>query len=383
MLFLLVLISLAWVDPVNSSEKAPPICTGLACAHYFKGLHGSKVSDLTSSPNYPNSPSETITLSSGKFETKKGYGEQYGVLLVGWIRAPKSGKYVFLTNSDDSSEVWIGTSPENKHLTKVVELAGCCRTVIGTRQVSLKKGEYYYVKAMMKEAHGGDYLRVGIRRLDTAGNSAETLMPIPLWMFGDPCLNKAKPSFGAHRGLQHLFGKHQEKCCSRTSDGHSCLTCQPGHYMIPDRCDGISKKSEFGCERKVGFCLSPNSVCKDVCFSRNTNIADSEDDDVLCSRVCNVKATIMGHKESDGTYSKHSSIPRKWNGYSDVTCVLHKIVDCKEASVEHDPNAKSYCEVQKRAKCLHITPAGHEGEISESMREACTDEACSTIARCR
>merc|ERR1712166_93643 len=88
------------------------------------------------------------------------------------------GNYVFLTNSDDSSEVWVGAAADdNKDLTKAVELVGCCRTITGTVQFSFVKGQSYYVKALLKEGGGGDYLEVGMKQGET------TYMPIPVSMF--------------------------------------------------------------------------------------------------------------------------------------------------------------------------------------------------------
>ena len=98
-------------------------------------------------------------------------------------------------NSDDSSEVWLSEKAANDGATEpagsacgdtwtrsgqcagksaglklVVQERGCCRERDGSRgpwglrvKVNLKAGKSYYVKAMVKEGGGGEYLRVGMQ----------------------------------------------------------------------------------------------------------------------------------------------------------------------------------------------------------------------------
>ena len=57
------------------------------------------------------------------------------------------------------------SSPQsNDGLKKVVELNGCCREVTGCLKLKWKKGGVYYIKGLVKEGGGGEYLHIGYKR---------------------------------------------------------------------------------------------------------------------------------------------------------------------------------------------------------------------------
>lgn len=164
-------------------------CDKAACAHYFHGIPGTQVKDLTSNSKYPASPDKTVGLTSGNFETKSGHGNDYGAMLTGFVKVRKTGEYIFYTDSDDSSEVWVSKTPNSKdNLIKVVELVGCCKEVEGSVRVKWQAGHLYYIQAMVKEGGGGDYLKVGMRIVK--GGTPDTIgvkyMPIPMKLFAMP-----------------------------------------------------------------------------------------------------------------------------------------------------------------------------------------------------
>lgn len=138
-------------------------CGTSACATYYNDIIGTKVVNLKSAAKFPDSPDEHIALD--KLEIPEGKGSNYGVLLEAWVRPPLTGDYIFSTYSDDSSEVWLSTTPgvvqTEAEMTKVVELDGCCRKVTGTTNVSLEGGKSYYLLGYMKEGSGNDYFQVG------------------------------------------------------------------------------------------------------------------------------------------------------------------------------------------------------------------------------
>jgi len=119
----------------------------------------------------------------GTFQSQNNYGDNYGVMLEGFVKASETGSYKFFTSSDDASEVWVSSVPGQKDVSmvKVVELTGCCQEVAGSTAVSWEAGQVYYVKAYMKEGGGGDYLKVGMQR-----NGGSKHMPIPISMFELP-----------------------------------------------------------------------------------------------------------------------------------------------------------------------------------------------------
>ena len=87
--------------------------------------------------------------------------------------------------SDDSSDARNSTTPDKalagKGLmtgrTNVAELDGCCRTVVGSVKVALKKGSAYYTMGRVNEVSGGENLNVGMQKF------TGKVMPIPMSMF--------------------------------------------------------------------------------------------------------------------------------------------------------------------------------------------------------
>jgi PQQ-dependent dehydrogenase (s-GDH family) len=160
--YLLVMVSFVLV---YQSEAQ---CSGTGAINFqrWNNISGSAVSNLTSSSNYPNSPSSTGTYTL--FEMPVNSGNNFGLRINGYICAPASGAYVFWIAADASAELWLSTtnSPTNK-----VKIAF---TTSGTNSrqwnkystqksvsVSLAAGQQYYVEALVKESTGNDNLAVG------------------------------------------------------------------------------------------------------------------------------------------------------------------------------------------------------------------------------
>jgi len=152
----------------------------------YTEIGGESVAGLTSSPNYPDSPTfrEVIT---GFFEAPRDVLDNYGQRLRGWILPPSSGDYTFWIASDDNSELWLSTdeTPEN-----AIRIAGVTswtqsrdwEAEPGQRSspVRLEQGQRYWVAALHKEGGGGDNLAVRWLRpdgIDEAPISADHLLP--------------------------------------------------------------------------------------------------------------------------------------------------------------------------------------------------------------
>merc|ERR1712072_1609455 len=71
---------------------------------------------------------------------------------------------------------------------KVVELNGCCRKVNGNIKLSWVKGKAYYIKGLVKEGGGGEYLDIGMK----VGNGE--YYPIPISMFASVTGPYKKPA---------------------------------------------------------------------------------------------------------------------------------------------------------------------------------------------
>eukprot|EP01047_Picozoa_sp_COSAG01_P076262 COSAG01_NODE_13335_length_1599_cov_308.847333_1_plen_397_part_10 len=159
------------------THAQPLRCGAAACEYDWTGIGGTRVSDLTNNKRYPNSPNYIRKLTSGRFEMRQK-GNNLGAVLEGYVNAPTSGAYTFSTQSDDASEVWAATRPNTQAgLVKVVELTGCCRKINGKKQVRFTKGQAYYIRALVKEGGGGEYLKVGMKV------GKKEYFPIPISMF--------------------------------------------------------------------------------------------------------------------------------------------------------------------------------------------------------
>jgi hypothetical protein len=76
------------------------------------GISGWRLSDLTGSQHYGESPDFTDILPS--FEAPTDWADNYGQRFSGFLQVPSEGDYKLLVSSDDQSEVWFnpnGTDP--------------------------------------------------------------------------------------------------------------------------------------------------------------------------------------------------------------------------------------------------------------------------------
>ncbi|WP_367874464.1 PQQ-dependent sugar dehydrogenase [Luteolibacter sp. Populi] len=150
---------------VASAMAAPP--TGGITRHLWTGIGGgTQVVNLTSLGSFPNSPTQSLTLSS--FLAPTDSADNYGQRVFGWVHAPVTGNYRFYIHSDDSSELWLSTteSPDDKR--KIAGVSGYTNAAEWTKMpdqasavIPLVAGRYYYIEALHKEGGGGDNLGVG------------------------------------------------------------------------------------------------------------------------------------------------------------------------------------------------------------------------------
>ncbi len=138
---------------------------GNISAEGYVNIPGSQISDLTSSPKYPNSPDVTATLNS--FEYGPNYGDNYGARVRGYICAPVTGYYTFYIAGDDQDGLWLSTdeNPANKVLIAYNESYVPFRGYFNnptqkSAQIRLVKGARYYIETLHKESVGPDYLSV-------------------------------------------------------------------------------------------------------------------------------------------------------------------------------------------------------------------------------
>src|SRR5215204_5968089 len=85
-------------------------CSGTGSINFqrWNNISGGAVSNLTSNPAYPNSPSSSGTQTL--FEMPLNIGNNLGIKMYGYVCPPATGNYIFWIASDNSAELWLSTS---------------------------------------------------------------------------------------------------------------------------------------------------------------------------------------------------------------------------------------------------------------------------------
>jgi hypothetical protein len=160
-------------SPVQSGAMASftfaLVGTGNLLREWWLSISGSAVSDLTSSPNFPSSPSGSGQVTS--FEEPTNWNNSFGTRIRGYITPPLTGDYVFWIASDDASELWLSTDDTPDHARKIAYVSGATASrqwtkennqkssnVVGT--ITLTAGQRYYVETLHKEGSYSDNLAV-------------------------------------------------------------------------------------------------------------------------------------------------------------------------------------------------------------------------------
>lgn len=164
-----------WSDPVlrgsftNSAALETVLFTppapGSITREFWTNLSGNAVSALTSSANYPNSPSGTDF--PVQFEGPTNVLDNYGTRMHGYLIPPATGSYRFWIASDDNSELWLSANHEPasaKFIAGVPVWTDPRQWTKYTNQLSapvtLEAGMLYYIRALQKDGGGGDNLAV-------------------------------------------------------------------------------------------------------------------------------------------------------------------------------------------------------------------------------
>lgn len=134
----------------------------------WTGVPGTTVEDLISHPAYPGNPSATYVRPS--FDGFINRGDNLGVRMSGWIKAPETGKYIFWIATDDFGELRLSTDANPANKTLIASVSGYTAPYQWTKypsqtsdSIPLQAGQFYFIEALMKEGAENDHLHVGWR----------------------------------------------------------------------------------------------------------------------------------------------------------------------------------------------------------------------------
>jgi len=145
---------------VSINVLSTGVGTGQINRDVWSGIPGYLVSDLTSSPNYPNNPDLRGFINS--LDAPQNWDNNYGQRIYGYLHPPTNGDYTFYISSSARSELWISTDDSPANLVKITNSLD--RTVgdwtAATTPITLVRGQRYYIEVLHKENSGADHVQV-------------------------------------------------------------------------------------------------------------------------------------------------------------------------------------------------------------------------------
>jgi len=129
------------------------------------GISGSSITDLTSHPDYPESPSELDYITS--FQGPNGYADNYGTRVRGFIIPPESGTYTFNVTGDDNTILYLSSDINEFNSQEIASVSGWSGVTEHNKypeqtstEFELLANVWYYVELIVKEGTGGDHFQV-------------------------------------------------------------------------------------------------------------------------------------------------------------------------------------------------------------------------------
>ena len=175
----------------------PPQCVGAVGSirrDLWTSITGTAVVNLTSSPNYPDTPNSTNYPTS--FQGPTNLGNNYGTRMFGYIIAPETGTYRFTITSDDASVLYLSPNADPAYKQLACEIPGWTNETEYTKYatqrsaaIQMQAGAYYFVEMIQKEGTGGDHMAL---RWERPSNPTLTIIPganLARWQDCPPSVN--------------------------------------------------------------------------------------------------------------------------------------------------------------------------------------------------
>jgi len=170
-------------DNYTATFRSPLLTRSFLNFAAYHNISGSSVAELTSSPMFPDSPSERLFMSA--FDTWTVYPDDshdsYGARISGVFIPPESGNWIFYLSSDDASQLYFnpaGTDPAGRILLTEAASGGDAFSTHASAPQTLTAGQLCYIEAVYKENNSADYCRVAAK-LETDPTPPDNLQPIP------------------------------------------------------------------------------------------------------------------------------------------------------------------------------------------------------------
>lgn len=155
------------------------VATGKIVYERWDNVIGNEVQALLDNPRYPDSPNVQELLSS--FDIPRNIGDQYAVIVRGYLCAPESGDYNFYVSGDDHAEIWLSSDTDPSNIERLAYHTGWTFEEQWNKYftqesdvVTLTGGATYYIEGRFKEGGGGDHFSVGWK---TPSNSQISIIP--------------------------------------------------------------------------------------------------------------------------------------------------------------------------------------------------------------
>ncbi len=167
-------------DGSNNGNPGAGSGSGSITRDVWNNIQGAEVSKIP----VDTTPSTTGTLTS--FEAPTNAADNYGQRVHGFLHPSTSGTYTFWIAADDTAELWLSTDDSSSNAKKIAEVPGWTEnrqwdkyTQQRSSGISLQSGRKYYIRALMKEAEGGDNLAVSWRLNNTTPSKGDATFIIP------------------------------------------------------------------------------------------------------------------------------------------------------------------------------------------------------------
>lgn len=161
-------IDTSFNESANSNEASvtiPVTALGTILRELWIGISGTSVTDLTSNPDYPDSPFSSDELTS--LEGSTNWMDEYGTRIRGYLYPPTTGSYTFWIAGNDNCQLWLSTDGTTANASLIANVPDWTNSrewnKYSSQQslpVTLTAGQKYYIEVLHKEDTGNDNFAV-------------------------------------------------------------------------------------------------------------------------------------------------------------------------------------------------------------------------------